>query len=228
MNLLRTLIFLSLLNVIGFAQGKKLLFYPIFNDQMIPPGGGTTYWISKTDTVTIETLRFYISNVELLSKNKVIWKETNSYHLLDITKPMSFLVKLKTPPGITFTQLKFTLGIDSVTNVSGALGGDLDPTKGMYWTWQSGYVNFKLEGKSNLCKTRNNAFQFHLGGYQSPFKACREVILDVIDKEGAEIYFDIARLFWGLDLNKQNEIMSPCKEAVELSDKLVKGFRSTE
>ena len=67
---------------------------------------------------------------------------------------------LQIPSNIPFSKLKFQLGIDSLTNVSGAMGGDLDPTKGMYWTWQSGYINMKIEGKSNSCKTRKNQFQF--------------------------------------------------------------------
>jgi hypothetical protein len=40
------------------------------------------------------------------------------------------------PTYLKYDQIQFQLGIDSLTNVSGAMGGDLDPTKGMYWTWQ--------------------------------------------------------------------------------------------
>ena len=76
-------------------------------------------------------------------------------------------------------KIKFNLGIDSLTNVSGVMGGDLDPTKGMYWTWQSGYINFKMEGSSAVCPTRNHEFQFHIGGYQDPFYAMQTLELEV-------------------------------------------------
>ena len=76
---------------------------------------------------------------------------------------------LEIPEDTEFDAIQFNLGIDSLTNVSGALGGDLDPTKGMYWTWQNGYVNFKLQGTSDLCNNPKNEFEFHLGGYLKPF-----------------------------------------------------------
>jgi len=48
--------------------------------------------------------------------------------------------------------------VDSLANVSGAMSNDLDATKGMYWSWQSGFINLKIEGKSASCKTRKINF----------------------------------------------------------------------
>ena len=76
-----------------------------------------------------------------------------------------------------FNTIAFNLGIDSITNVSGAQGGDLDPTKGMYWAWQSGFINIKLQGTSNSCPPPKNEFEFHLGGYQYPFNSLQTIIL---------------------------------------------------
>ena len=39
------------------------------------------------------------------------------------------------------------LGVDSVLNYNGVHEGALDPINGMYWTWQTGYIHCKLEGK---------------------------------------------------------------------------------
>jgi hypothetical protein len=66
--------------------------------------------------------------------------------LIDFDENDSNALCLEIPDDIEFDAIQFNLGLDSLTNVSGALGGDLDPTKGMYWTWQNGYVNFKLQG----------------------------------------------------------------------------------
>ena len=60
-------------------------------------------------------------------------------------------------------RIYFQIGIDSLTNVSGDLDGDLDPALGMYWAWNSGYINMKLEGKSSSCKSVKKEFQFHIG-----------------------------------------------------------------
>jgi len=131
---------------------------------------------------------------------------------------------LSSPTNLKFTKIKFNLGIDSITNVSGAMGGDLDPTKGMYWTWQSGYINLKLEGKSKLCKTRNNEFQFHLGGYQNGDNALQTIILNVSENKEIDILIDIEQFVAAIDLSEQNQIMSPGKKAVLLSEKFSKIF----
>jgi hypothetical protein len=125
---------------------------------------------------------------------------------------------LQTPAAIAFDAIQFNVGIDSVTNVAGAMGGDLDPTNGMYWTWQSGYINIKLEGRSNKCVTRNNAFTFHLGGYQFPFNALQNVILPIQQREQINVVVDLQKFFTSFDLTTQNQIMSPGKSAIFLSN----------
>lgn len=109
------------------------------------------------------------------------------------------------------------MGIDSLTNVSGALGGDLDPTKGMYWTWQSGYINFKLEGKSQYCNTRNNEFQFHLGGYLQPFYCLQSLKMKVNNSQEINIVLDVKKIIDAIDLKSLNHVMSPGKDAMTLS-----------
>ena len=211
---------------ISFSQTKKqisLSFQPVFGNAPLQLNE-KYYKLSSGDSLLIETLKFYISGIELLHKGKSVCKEAKSFHLADASIEKSLTVFLKTKPGIIFDAVKFNLGIDSATNVSGALGGDLDPTKGMYWAWQSGYINFKLEGKSNLCKTRNNEFHFHLGGYLSPFYALKTTTLQAQGKEKINIKIDIAAFISNTALAKENQIMSPSKEAVLLSEKAINTF----
>ncbi len=192
----------------------------------IPKFGGSsltidsTYFAKNNDSIKIESLKFYISNIELVNGDKVIWQQKNSFHLIDAAKKGSMHLTLKHRSNLAFTKIKFNLGIDSVVNVSGAIGGDLDPTKGMYWAWQSGYINFKLEGKSKTCKTRNNEFHFHLGGYQSPYLALQFITLNVSDHEKVNVVIDLEKFVDEIDLSTQNKIMSPGNEAVSLSKKI--------
>ena len=183
----------------------------------------STYFIKNGDSIQLKSLKFYISNIELVNGDKVVWQQKNSFHLIDASKNESLQIPLKHQSNLNFTKIKFNLGIDSVVNVSGALGGDLDPTKGMYWTWQSGYINFKLEGKSKKCKTRNNEFHFHLGGYQTPYSALQSISGIVVNKEKIDFVFDLEKFIDEINLSTQNKIMSPSAEAVLLSKKLV-GF----
>jgi hypothetical protein len=180
--------------------------------------------LNSKDSIQIETLKFYISKIELLNNDVSVWQEENSFHLIDISSDKSKLISFKIPSQLHFNKIKFNLGIDSITNVSGAMGGDLDPTRGMYWTWQNGYINFKIEGKSNLCTTRNHEFQFHLGGYQYPYNTLQTVILNAEEKEIINITFDIKTLLNSINLTSQNHIMSPGAEAVQLSQKASKIF----
>lgn len=179
--------------------------------------------LENGDSVLVETLRFYISNLQLLQNGQVVVSDKNTAHLIDASDKNTLHFIVEKPQNIAYNQVKFNLGIDSLTNVSGALGGDLDPTKGMYWTWQSGYINFKLEGKNPHCKTRNNAFQLHLGGYAAPYNTLQTIVLDI---KNNQIIFDIATLLNHIDYIKKPNIMSPCKEAVELSKIISKGFDS--
>ncbi len=134
-----------------------------------------------------------------------------------IEKTLSVII----PSNLSYSKVKFNIGVDSTTNVSGALGRDLDPTKGMYWTWQSGYINLKLEGTSNLCKTRHNEFQFHLGGYQYPFNNFQTVFTDVNSKQNIEVTIDIQKIINQIDLAQQHHIMSPGQEAIIFSEKVI-------
>jgi hypothetical protein len=103
--------------------------------------------------------------------------------------------------------------------------GDLDPMNGMYWSWQSGYINMKLEGKSPSCLTRKNEFQFHIGGYESPNYAMRKMTLEN-KKETPEINIKInlATLFATLSLRETNSVMSPGKEAMKIADESTQIF----
>lgn len=168
-------------------------------------------------SIQIETLRFYISDISFLDNSETVYTPGQKYFLVDIDKPESQHIKFDTKKDLNFNAIRFHLGIDSLTNVSGALGGALDPTNGMYWTWQSGYINFKLEGKSDKCPARNHLFQFHLGGYQHPLNAYRTVELAVSPKKEITIQLAIDKLLEQVDVATTYEVMSPGEKAMEIS-----------
>lgn len=214
------ILLISLSRFAVFAQQNKFVFHPTFFNQTLKPD--VYYKLNAKDSIQITSFKFYISQLELLNGSKTVWKEQSSYHLIDAFDEKTLVLSL--PTNITYTKIKFQVGIDSLTNVSGAMGGDLDPTKGMYWTWQSGYINFKLEGNSNLCKTRHNEFQFHLGGYQQPFKCLQTVFVQVKPSANIKLNMDVVKFLVYIQLSELNHIMSPSKEAVELSEKITETF----
>ncbi len=204
-------------------EALKLQFNPLFGKVALVLNQ-SYFSANNNDSIQFDVLRFYISGIELLLNGKTVWKELNSFHLLDASVISSLSINLNTSSKPVFDKLKFNLGIDSITNVAGAMGGDLDPTKGMYWTWQSGYINFKLEGKSKVCNTRNNEFTFHLGGYQYPYNTLQTVNLNTNNLNELSIILNVEEMISIIDLSKQNHIMSPGKEAVLLSNELTRIF----
>jgi len=60
--------------------------------------------------------------------------------------------------------------------------GVLDPVKGMFWAWNTGYIFLKLEGKSTYSKSPSNIFEYHIGGFKQPNNCIRQVTLDLTEK----------------------------------------------
>ncbi|MEZ4798230.1 MAG: MbnP family protein [Flavobacteriales bacterium] len=116
------------------------------------------------------------------------------------------------------SQINFSVGIDSITNVSGVMGGDLDPTKGMYWTWQSGYINFKLE---------SSKITYHLGGYASPYPTIQNFSFK-INNQHPHFVFDADKFLSLALLQRKTNIMSPGADAYHIAQYLQNVFSLKE
>ena len=178
------------------------------------------YITTKGDTIEINILKYYLSNMQFLYDGIEVWKASKLHHLIDFENKNTLTLQYHLPSNIKYNQIKFDIGIDSITQFAGALGGDLDPTNGMYWTWQNGYIHVKLEGKSSACNTPNDAFQFHLGGYMSPFNTLQTVKLPMQNKINHVIEMDIEKIFSFISLDSLHHIMSPSEDAVMISTHL--------
>lgn len=202
---------------ICFSQNHSLNFAFVFGKQPLILEKNYAY---KNDSIKISKFRFYVSDVEFLNKNKVTKQVKKKHHLIDIDNHTT--IQLETGSEFNFDQIQFNIGIDSITNVSGAMGNDLDPTNGMYWAWQSGYINFKLEGKCGVCNTRNNEFQLHIGGYQTPFNSLQKIKLNVKEGKLVNIFIDVEAFLNEINLEKNCSIMSPSLQSVKLSHQFEK------
>jgi hypothetical protein len=182
---------------------------------IIPSWGADKIELNKAcgDSFSFSKIRFYISNVRFHNEeiNEDYLPKKQAY-LMDISNAQT--LKIPTPDSFHFTHIKFTLGIDSTTNSQGALSDDLDPIHGMYWTWQSGYINTKIEGLRG-----DKKFTFHLGGYSYPYNASQDVMLSLTGKT-------LAFQLQAIGTIDQWSIMRPCNEAVNLSKKIAQSFNS--
>lgn len=119
-----------------------------------------------------ETFKFYMSDISVNDGATLLGSD--EIELVDFSmndKSFSFEAK----PG-TITQLSYGLGVKKSLNGTGnpdfnpaAYGNDhpLSVYKGMYWTWASGYIFSKLEGRIDTSAAQNMnpnySFFYHSG-----------------------------------------------------------------
>ncbi|MCE2773631.1 MAG: hypothetical protein LW750_09365 [Bacteroidetes bacterium] len=173
------------------------------------------------DTLKLEQLKFYVSHMTLLLNGKVMWRSDEEGQLIDALHPEKSSIRL---PAIPCNELRFLVGLDSATNCSGNFNGALDPVHGMFWSWQSGFIHFKIEGTSTACTERNNRFQYHLGGYRKPYETSDTVSIPITSGESIGIPLHVDRYFSLCSPAQQGHVMSPGKNAKELFQHALKMF----
>lgn len=229
MNRILFIISLFLISKFSFGQEKEqfIQFRFTFNKEEVKLNQNY-YLASIKDSVQFETLKFYFGNFIFTSKKNLSDTLAKKYHLVDWEDESTRKLLLENINSEGKSELSFSLGVDSLTNVGGAMGGDLDPTNGMYWAWQSGYINFKIEGKSNVCDTRNHVFQFHIGGYQNPNATYQAKEVDLEKKKSIIIEIPLDEILSQINLVEENEIMSPGTRAVQISKIVVESIQLKE
>ena len=175
-----------------------------------------------SDSIQLHALSYYVGQIELLHKDKVV-KQYDAYHLLTLNDSSKTTISLNQLNNIDFDGIRFMIGIDSSVIENGAMSGDLDPMNGHFWSWQSGYIHFKLEGE-----LFEKPFTYHIGGASAPTNTLQTIYLPVA-LINQQITIEVAidpMLAW---LKKTNdlEIMSPSLTAVEFSTLFHQLFQAT-
>lgn len=133
------------------------------------------YTNASGESFSISQLQYFVSNIKLRRTDgkEYAIKQDDSYFLIQENEPATQLLKLKVPAG-DYNKLTFVLGVDSLRNTMNISRrtGVLDPASsmdnGMYWSWNSGYIFFKIEGESPAAPedpTGNRKFRYHIGGF---------------------------------------------------------------
>lgn len=176
------------------------------------------YITKNNDTVSITKMKFYISNILLQFNDGSEYKERSSVHLIDAENLSSLELKLDNVPDLKINKVSFDIGIDSVNSVSDKFEGDLDPTNGMYWAWNTGYINMKLEGKSSSCSNAKKEFQFHIGGYLPKQNALQKIEWNLDDKQNINIEVELSNWLDAISLKETNSIMIPGEKAISMAN----------
>ena len=129
------------------------------------------------ENYTITKLKYYVSNIKFVTRAKR--KITSDVYLIDASKKNIISTAV---PSKNITGISFLLGVDSALNCSGAQSGALDPLNDMFWTWNNGYIFFKVEGNSESSKADLHRIEHHIGGYKGSNKTMREIYLPINNK----------------------------------------------
>lgn len=209
----------------------------VAGNQNVDVTGATNYTNNFGESFNVTKLKYHISNVQLLKNDAVAYTMPESYFLVDEALQSSTKLRLpRVPPG-NYTGVRFLLGVDSTRNVSGAQTGALDPVNGMFWTWNSGYIFFKMEGGSPAAPSGN--YIYHIGGFKESMNqnAIRQVELtfngtsmavDGSETREIHLFADILKLFdavQDMPIATNSSIQMPGPDAILFADNYAKIFR---
>ena len=202
---------------ISFANAQTIPIVVLYHQKEVK-----LYDSHNSKDFQISKFKFYLSNIRLYNSDNLVDEESYSYHLIDLLDTSKDQLIINRNNNLTYDKIEFNLGIDSTTNVSGALEGDLDPTNNMYWTWQSGYINLKLEGLFEDGIKR----EYHLGGYLPPFNSLQTINLEWTNSSEMKIYIHLDDFINSIPDSIPPQIMTPCSSSVYLSKLFAKSISS--
>jgi hypothetical protein len=212
-------------SIFGQSSGSiDIPFQFYFHNEKIAAGEYYHLSTSIKDSIRIDVVKCILSNVAVTDLDGNIHFAENTFFFIDLHDSIHSKITLPIPNIDQVRSIQFSIGTDSLTNIDGARGGALDPVHGMYWAWQSGYINVKIEGSSSVCKTRKNAFQFHLGGYLSPNQTIQQLAF-ANTSNNINIAILIDSILQHHTLINTPEVMSPSAHAVKYMQQFKQSFQ---
>ena len=149
----------SLISVVARGQSVVTIHHQVtLGDAKVVLGE----W-QKSDSnvsIRIDNLRWYVSLPPAGKKGSKAW-------LLDLADSSSLDQQMSRPVN---NKISLLFGVDSAIQFGGVGTGALDPLRGMYWTWQTGYVQWKMEGAIRVDGVES-PLELHLGGFDGATKA---------------------------------------------------------
>jgi len=153
------------INFRNVVDGRKL----VLND--------STYTNPTGEVYTLTMCKYYISNIAFIRPDGTVVNIEDTYHLVNEAKPSSLTYKINAVPPGSYSAIKFMIGVDSLQNVSGAQGGELDPINAMFWDWNTGYIMAKIEGRSAAAP--DGEITYHIGGFAGNTSSLRRATINL-------------------------------------------------
>lgn len=207
---------------------------------------GKEYTNVHGEKLKVKTLNYFISNIEIGFQDGSIFtvEQDSSYFLIKEQEKESLSISLKNLPNKKVNSIKFLVGLDSLRNTLdiSKRTGNLDiagKARGMYWSWNSGYIFFKMEGESPVVPdSLANKYYYHIGGYggyesktinniktklvklESPLSLKKGIPEITIDVDVATVFNGVTPLY----LSKNSNVMWG-KKSVDIADNYITTFK---
>lgn len=195
---------------------------------------GQTFTTIEGEKLTINRFQFYVSGINAITSIGDTIQLSTEYFLINVADSSSNIIRLKRPKS-SIQKIIFTIGVDSVSNVSGIQTGSLDPSLGMFWTWRSGYIMAKMEGVSEQANTAGKRFTHDVGGFQYPYNTVRQIVLNILEQAnlltGITVDTDMQKWFNGkhsIKIANNPVCHTPGKLAMQLADNYATLFTLAE
>lgn len=120
------------------------------------------YRTESGDSVKLTTLKYYISNVELVREDGSHYRPLGVHQLVDELDDDSHKLHLEDVPAGNYKAIRFLFGVDSLQCLLQSDTGVFAPAKGMRYSDNSGPIMLKLEGLYN----GNKSMKYWIGGWQ--------------------------------------------------------------
>ena len=196
-----------LLAAMAVKAQHSIEFIPMYGSTKWHPDSSYTNFAGES--LQINKFLFYTSGWKAIinHQNKKGQTDTvilsDAHYLINLSDPNSLKLPFTIPDNAA--QLIFTLGVDSIKNSTGIQTGVLDPARGMFWTWRTGYIMARMQGTSPAANTAGKRFSYDVGGFESPYNAVRPITLKLAENAGSDnhaknplyIQTDLSRWFKG-------------------------------
>lgn len=192
------------------SNGSLLVnFTHSFNQ--VPFNFSSNFVTNLNDTIKFSAFVYYISNVSLQNEAGN-WVNLGNYNLVDFSDPASLKLNIANLPGGTYKKMRFLVGVDSIANSTGAQEGALNPSNGMFWSWATGYIFIRMQGRFN----NNQPMTIDMGGLQN--LPVIELPIDATIIQGssatANVNFNVADVFITPNNYKLDSISSIMHDAL--------------
>lgn len=159
---------------------------------------------------SVSMLKYYVSNIELHKIDGASYKAAN-YELIDVSDPSSLKFDIGELSAGQYDSITFYIGVDQLKNHNGAQDGDLDVSKGMFWTWNTGYIFFKHEGQYKNSSDQTKPLVFHYATDAAYVKVKLPIDLNINGAKTIRMGFDLNSVYStpvNIDFNVDNNRQS--------------------